>query len=101
VLVQDDADRIHGGTQDLGGVLDRVGALADEFMQAGGIDERRVRPREVKIAEKADRRVPGDRFAPDPVPGEEVAGGLIQRCGELGRADGGEAGSFGAEMGFV
>jgi hypothetical protein len=66
-----------------------VGALADEFVQASDIDEGRVRPGDVEVAEKADRRVPGDRFAPDPVSGGEVAGGLIQCCGEPGRADGG------------
>ena len=57
--------------------------------------------REVEIAEKAERRVPGDRFASDPVAGEEVTGGLVQCRGELGRADSGEAGCFGAEVSFA
>jgi hypothetical protein len=32
----------------------------------------------------APRRLPGDRFSSDPVSGEEVAGGLVKCCGELG-----------------
>jgi hypothetical protein len=39
MLVQYDADRIHGGTQDLSGALDRVSALADELMQVNDINE--------------------------------------------------------------
>ena len=38
----------------------------DELVETGDFDEVRVGPRKVEIAEQAERRVPGDRFAPDP-----------------------------------
>jgi hypothetical protein len=36
-------------------------------MQTGDLDERRIWACEVEVAEKAERRVPGDRFAMNPM----------------------------------
>jgi hypothetical protein len=55
VLGQDDADRVDGCAQDLGHLRHRVGALADELVQASDIYERRVRPGEVEVAEREAR----------------------------------------------
>jgi hypothetical protein len=41
-------DRVDGGSQDLGGVLDRVRALPDELVQTSDVYEGRVRPRKVE-----------------------------------------------------
>jgi hypothetical protein len=84
VLLQDDGNCIDGGAQDLGGAPDRVGALPNEFMQTGDVDEGRVRAGEVEVAQETERRAPGDRLVSAPVPGEETAGGLVQCRGELG-----------------
>jgi hypothetical protein len=46
-------------------------------MQTRDLDERRVWACEVEVAEKAERRVPGDRFAMNPMPGEEAVGDLV------------------------
>lgn len=101
VFIEDDADRIDGGTEDFGRVLDRESSPLNEALQASYVDKGRVWPWEVEIAEKTERRVPGDRFASDPVPGEEVTGDLVECRGEFRRPGSGEAGCFGAEVGFV
>ena len=94
VFIEDDADRIDGGSENFGFVLDRASAPLDEAVQASDVDKGRIRPWEVKIAEKAERRVPGDRFTPDPVPGEEVTGDPVECRGEFRRPSSGEAGCF-------
>ncbi len=48
-------------------MLDQVRAVADKLMQASNLDEGQVWPWEVEVAEKAERRVPGDRFPSDTV----------------------------------
>jgi hypothetical protein len=68
MFIQDDPDRIDGGTENLGGMPD-WGAVVDKLVQAGDIDEGRVWSGKVKIGEQAERRMPGDRFAVHPVPG--------------------------------
>ena len=64
MLLQDKPDRVDGGSQDLGGVLDRVRALPDELVQTSDVYKGRVRPWKVEATEKAERRVPGDHRRP-------------------------------------